>query len=48
VLGDVNPEIDHLILENLEVPEERFSDTAVTVPVLILSTRNGVEVKDDV
>jgi hypothetical protein len=48
VFGDVYPEVDHLILEKSEIPKQRFSDSAVAVPVLVLSTGNGVKVEDDV
>jgi hypothetical protein len=48
VFGDVYPEVDHLILEKSKIPEKCFSNSAVTVPVLVLSTRNGVKVKDNV
>jgi hypothetical protein len=48
VFGDMYPEVDHLILEKSEIPEKCFSDSAVAMPVLVLSTGNSVKVKNNV
>ena len=48
VLGKLNPEIDHPVLQILEVPEHSFVDAGIAVPSLILAARESVHIKDGV
>jgi hypothetical protein len=44
--GDFFPEIDHSVLKVHELPEKRLVDTRITVPVLVLSSWNSVQVQN--
>jgi hypothetical protein len=45
VQGDRFPKIGHPVLEVHELPEQSFVDAGIRVPILILSPRNGMQVK---
>jgi hypothetical protein len=42
------PQVDHAILEVLELPKESLVNTRVRVPVLVLSTGNCVQVENNI
>ena len=44
VRGDFFPKIDHPVLEFDELPEQRFMDTRIGVPILVLPSWNGMQV----
>jgi hypothetical protein len=48
VFGDLNPEMNHAILEILEVPEQGFVNAGVAVPALVLTAGERVHVDDGV
>lgn len=48
MLRNLDPEIDHPVLEILEVPEEGLVDARVAVPALVLAAGEGVHVDDGV
>jgi hypothetical protein len=48
MLGQRDPEIDHSVLELLEIPELCLVGPRVGMPILVLATRNSVEVKNNI
>jgi hypothetical protein len=48
VCGDFFPKIDHPVLELHKLPEQCFVDTRIGVPVLILTSWNGMQVQHNV
>lgn len=48
VRGDFFPKIDHPVLEFHKLPKQCFVDTGIGVPVLVLTTWNGMQVQHDV
>ena len=45
VKGDLFPELDDTVLEIFKLPEQRLVHARVGVPVLVLSSRHGVQVQ---
>lgn len=48
VRSDLFPKINHPVLEIYELPEQCLVDTRIRVPVLVLPSRNGMQVQHDV
>jgi len=48
MLANLHPQVDHPVLQVLELPEERLVDARVGVPALVLAAGEGVHVDDGV
>lgn len=48
MLGYLHPDINHPVLEILEVPEQGLVDPGIAVPALVLTSRKGVHIEDGV